>query len=692
MKNVSIQVPYILPEVTDLPFTATAPDGTAYAVNNRYFTRNGHPWYPVMGEFHFSRYPVSEWEENLEKMKAGGVHIVATYVFWLHHEEERGVWDWSGQRCLRDFLKICQKIGMQVWLRIGPWAHGEARNGGFPDWLQQDQAMVQRTDDPAYLSCVREFYTRIYRQAEGFFLRDSGPIVGIQIENEYGHCGGESGGSGLVHMCTLKKLAQEIGFDAPYYTATGWGGANVVDGEMLPVQGGYADAPWAQHTDPLPPSDHFLVAPFQNDPLIGSDLGKGTEEFTFDVEANPFLTAELGGGLQVTLHRRPVVSGDDTAAMALCKLASGANLLGYYMYHGGTNPKGKCSTLQESRATGSPNDLPVLSYDFQAVIGEYGELHTSYRKLKNLHLFLADFGDLVAPAVCVFPDDLVTNASDTEHLRWSVRHNQAVGGGFLFVNNHQRLLELEDHGAVSFTVALPDEVLAFPPITVRNHTYGIYPYNLPLGKSRLKSANAQLLCRCGETYVFVCAEEKPILNWEGEPVQMLVLTPEEAEQAWEFENRLYGTAGELLSDGDHIRLITENLVETVHLYGKGEQRFAFAAPETALSVSEPQEEAGCKTYSISLQVKPSEYLYDTMLQLDYDGDRAELYRDGKLVADWFTTGNPWRISLRRLGYENLFTLKVYAAEAPVYYECEVNPVPALRAATLCPKFTALLAE
>ena len=87
-----------------------------------------------MGEFHFSRYEPEDWEEELLKMRAGGVDIAATYVFWIHHEERQGEWDFTGCRDLRRFLEICRRIDMPVWLRIGPWAHGECRNGGFPDW------------------------------------------------------------------------------------------------------------------------------------------------------------------------------------------------------------------------------------------------------------------------------------------------------------------------------------------------------------------------------------------------------------------------------------------------------------------------------------------------------------------------------------------------------------------------------
>ena len=86
-----------------------------------YLTRNGRPWFPVMGEFHYSRYPDRYWEESLYKMKACGVDVVSTYVIWIHHEEEEGRYDFTGCRNLRKFLAAADKCGVLIFLRIGPW-------------------------------------------------------------------------------------------------------------------------------------------------------------------------------------------------------------------------------------------------------------------------------------------------------------------------------------------------------------------------------------------------------------------------------------------------------------------------------------------------------------------------------------------------------------------------------------------
>jgi hypothetical protein len=90
-------------------------------VNSRYLTLNGKPWLPVMGEFHFSRYPESQWEEEILKMKAAGVNIVATYVIWIHHEEIEGQFDWKGQRDLRAFApSFAPNTECICWRASGP--------------------------------------------------------------------------------------------------------------------------------------------------------------------------------------------------------------------------------------------------------------------------------------------------------------------------------------------------------------------------------------------------------------------------------------------------------------------------------------------------------------------------------------------------------------------------------------------
>ena len=111
----------------------TNPNGERIDVTNLYFERDGKPWVPVMAEYHFVRAKVSEWHEELFKIKAGGATIVSTYIFWIYHEEIEGEFDFSGDLDIRKFVKEAERVGLEVFLRIGPWVHGECRNGGFPN-------------------------------------------------------------------------------------------------------------------------------------------------------------------------------------------------------------------------------------------------------------------------------------------------------------------------------------------------------------------------------------------------------------------------------------------------------------------------------------------------------------------------------------------------------------------------------
>ncbi|MCD8380333.1 MAG: beta-galactosidase [Lachnospiraceae bacterium] len=488
------------------------PAGERINVNSLYLERGGKPWLGVMGEYHFSRDCAANWHEELCKMKAGGVNIVSTYMFWIHHEEIEGEFDFTGDRDIRRFVEECRKFKLDVFLRIGPWSHGECRNGGFPDWLLQKPFKL-REDNDGYLKLVRIWYEKIYEQVQGLFYKDGGPIIGIQLENE------------LVdrpeHLLTLKKLALKIGFDVPLYTVTGWNskyGAKIPVDEVLPVFGAYAEAPWDSHTGPLPLSRHYVFHPVRNDTAVGVDVMRDTDKsgWRLPYERYPFLTCEVGPGLQSTHHRRVLVSGMDAYAMSLTKLGSGNNLLGYYMYHGGVNPIGKLSTMQESRETGYPNDYAILSYDFHTAMTSYGEVREQYRLLNLLHLFVTEFGEKLAPMEYVGSAEAV-EPEDLKSLRYCMRTDGE--SGFVFVNHYQRLARVEDlRGVVIDTEtaavqsgnetdhAVLKERVVFPPIDVCGDVSFILPFNLDLQGNLLKYATAQPLTREGNTYFFAQIE------------------------------------------------------------------------------------------------------------------------------------------------------------------------------------------
>lgn len=473
--------------------SATRPDGGTISLTSQSLLRDGRPWMPVMGEFHYTRYPESEWREELLKMKAGGIDIVATYVFWIHHEEIEGQWDWSGRRDLRKFIEACHDVGLLAAVRCGPWCHGEVRNGGVPDWALAKGWKV-RTDDPAYLAHVRVIYGQIADQVRGLLWRDGGPVIAIQLENEYG--------GPAEHLLALKRIARDVGLDAPLYTRTGWPllKTPIPFGEIAPLFGAYAEGFWDRELTSMP-GKYWAAFHFQSvrtDAAIATEqLGERAAEDEADAHRYPYLTCELGGGMVSSYHRRIAIDPADVEAVALAKIGSGGNMPGYYMYHGGTNPAGRLTTLMEAQDTPMTNwnDMPVKGYDFFAPLGEYGQVRPHYHLLRRLHLLARDFGTQLAAMPATLPDVPPAGRDDHTTLRWAVRSDGT--GGFLFVNNHQRGITLPAHEQVQFAIRTGGGELALPsqPATIASGVRFVWPFNLEIGHGvRLVHATAQPVC------------------------------------------------------------------------------------------------------------------------------------------------------------------------------------------------------
>jgi hypothetical protein len=487
--------------------TAKAPGGHALGINNQYLTRDGQPWLPVMGEFHYSRSPAASWDAELAKMKSAGIDVVATYIIWNHHEAHEGQFDWAGSRDLRRFVQLAHKHGLDVVVRIGPWSHAEVRYGGFPDWVVD--AMPTRGNDPTYLHYVERFYREIGRQLDGLLYKQGGPVIGAQIENEYNLAGP---GHGAEHIRTLKGLAVKAGIDVPYYPVTGWDQTLYPSGEVTPVFGGYPDEPWATSTKELPPKETYA---FRFGTRVSGDLGaqtrasqQGTAET--DVDSTPFLGAEYGAGLPAMYRRRTLVSSDDIAAMLPVQLGSGVNLMGYYMFHGGRNPVGG-TTLEESTKSGGYNDVPAINYDFNAPLGPDGQQRPVLAALRPFHWFLHDFGARLAPMTVRRPDVVPKDPADLDTPRWSVRSRGDAA--FLFYNGHVRQYPTPARTQVRFAVKLPGGTVTLPrkPVDLPAEAYFAWPVNFDMDGLKLTYATAQPLARLDDaTWVFAAQDGVPV--------------------------------------------------------------------------------------------------------------------------------------------------------------------------------------
>ena len=642
---------------------AENPSGERIDVTNLYFTRGGKPWIGVMGEYHFSRDNADRWHEELCKMKAGGITIVSTYLFWIYHEEIEGEFDFTGDNDIRSFVQEAKKVGLDVIIRIGPWAHGECRNGGFPDWLVQKPYKI-RCNAPEYMEKVRIWYTKIFEQVQGLFYQDGGNIIGIQFENELV--------DDAEHILALKKLALEIGFQAPLYTATGWNsafGAKIPVDEVVPVFGAYAEAPWSEHIEPLPLSPHYVFNSQRNDSAIGADItGKTTEDgWALPYEKYPFATCELGSGIQPTHHRRIVVGGMDAYAMSLVKLGSGNNLVGYYMYHGGTNKIGKLSTLQESRATGYPNDYTILNYDFHTALSQYGEAREQHGLLNILHMFIQDFGSVLAPMESVESTETV-DASNLVKLRYRMRTDGK--SGFVFVNHYQRLAKCKDERNVEIDTGS----VVFPKIDVCGDISFFMPFHMDLSGNDLVYATAQPLCRVGNTYFFAeipgveaqyhFADGETFKGITGDKsgfikndIRVITVSWWQAYNMRKLSGEVYiGDNCSLYEMDGKILAVEDGSFAYWKWNGSDFDRFEVHREfHQAVGSLEDVEEPFIPEYADELNLESPRKRWwkkihvegeEGFVEITGEYDAAQIYVDGRMVADNFFTGEVWRVPAR----------------------------------------------
>ena len=626
------------------------PEGEEINVTSRYFTRNGKPWIGVMGEFHFSRYSRENWHRELAKMKAGGITIVSTYLFWIYHEEIEGKMDFGGDNDIRAFIEECKDVGLDVVIRIGPWAHGECRNGGFPDWLLKKDYKL-RDNNEEYLAVVKKWYQSIYNEVKGLFYKDGGNIIAVQIENEFV--------DNAEHLAKLKEIAVECGFIAPIYTVTGWNsasGAKIPVDEVVPVFGGYCEAPWENHMNRLSPSPHYFFNRMRNDSAIGTDLIAKTQSdgWQLPYERYPFATCELGGGIEVTHHRRPIIKPMDIYAVSLVKLGDGNNLVGYYMYHGGTNKIGELSTFNETKATGYPNDYPILSYDFQAPLSEYGEVREQYGLLNMLHMFVNDFGEEFAPMIAVDSANSVA-VDDTNSLRYGMRTNGK--SGFVFVNHYQRLTELADiENAV-----ISAENVEFPPIDVKGEVSFFMPFNMKMGDSVLEYATAQPLCKCDDTYFFAeIPNIKAEYKFSKGSANIVTVPFENAKYMRKLDGTVYiGGGCNLYEENGQIHSVEDG--EYIYQKWNGSEfetvKIVQSAKQSNVEITGVENAPFEPKYKEELCIGGERELTWKKInvdggygfaEIDYVGDVAQIYADGELVADDYYYGKTWRVPCKLL--------------------------------------------
>ena len=593
------------PTVKYLQLGHSGPVGKEIRINNLYLEEGGIPQLPVMGEIHYNRMDSRYWRDALLKMKASGIDIVATYCIWSLHEEFEGELSWEGHLNLRRFIELCKELDMKVHLRFGPYCNAEIKNGGLPDWIVNNKNLVTRSNDPLYLEYTRRWYQAVYDQVKGLLWKDGGPVMALQLENEY-----VRPGMIVSHLLNLKKMAVEIGFDVPLYSMTHWMDSEYPKGEIVPYAGFYIEAPWtASGKNEIPTSNFEFFTYNRLSDNIGTDIIKiegDVESLSGENNDSPFFTCEIGVGTTAFYQRRAVVPEEMAGENINLRLGCGANMMGYYMYTGGTNPVGKISTYQSSG--------PRISYDYQAPIREFGTLGTVMQETKKYNYFMNDFGTALAPAVAYLP----TTNQDRDNLQWAVRLNGNTG--YLFCSNYLYKHSRKDYKNVQFSIKLKDETIRIPrqKVTVKNGTYFLWPFNQELSNVLLKYSTTQPVCFLREgstdTYFFfeddfipgeylienkgiqsvevkngTSREEKngyfidqltpgkecaiEITKENGSKVRFVTLTEEESDHIWKGTvkgKEFVGiTNSSLIYDNDKITLINDQPSTDIWMYKDG---------------------------------------------------------------------------------------------------------------------------
>ena len=635
--------------------TSVNPEGKRIEVDSYGLVFDGKHTIPVMGEIHYSRVPRAEWQREIRKMKAGGITVIATYVFWIHHEQEEGVWNWSDNLDLHHFLEVCNNEQMPVVLRIGPFCHGEVYQGGMPEWIvkkasEDPKQYKLRSTAPGFLAAVHRLYSNIFAQANDMLWKNGGPVIGVQIENE---CRGP-----WSYYMTLKDMAVSIGFDTPFYTRTGWPKLNGKEefGQMLPLYGDYADGFWDRTLDDMPGEypKSFVFKYTRVSGVIATETF-GTNQ---DTRMNkndlkyPYLTCELGGGMMPAYHRRINMSGNEAFPLAVCKVGSGSNLPGYYMYHGGTNPYNPAHTMGETQASPmtNNNDMPYMTYDFQAPLGEMGQLNeNAFHQTRWFHQFLADWGE-----------ELSIMQVDT------LSDNYARRGNFEFHNDYVRILN--ETGAASVT-----------------------PYNLQLTPNvKVNSATIQPFAKADGMFYFITVKgKKPSMMVNGKKISvkldkvmkigdavLMTLSPNKAKTAFVIDGKMhYAQNGGILYKADD--KIVEEAWQTLTAKVKYEQT---KAPQSVREVSlgsrkvaamptnEDFEKAA--VWEITNLDSYNDKL-DLYLKISYKGDVARIYADGKLVEDNFWNGKPMLVRVSDLiGKKVELRILPLGKDYPIYLQKE----------------------
>lgn len=321
---------------------ASPPSSHAFTVSGNQFLLDGKPYQVISGEMHYPRIPRAYWRDRFRMARAMGLNTITTYVFWNVHEPRPGVFDFSGQNDVAEYIREAQQEGLNVILRPGPYVCGEWELGGFPAWLLKDPGVTLRSNDPKFVAAMQAWFTRLGKEIGPLLLRNGGPIIAVQVENEYGSFGADHN-----YMETVKAALQQSGIATNVlYTA---------------------DPPIAIAKGSLPELPAVI------------NFGSGDAEKSFAVFASlrptgPRMVGEYWSGWFDHWGGQHYKSDVPREAAELESMLNHGYSVSIYMFHGGTN----FGWMNGANSDGTDYKPDTTSYDYDAALDEQGSPRPKY--------------------------------------------------------------------------------------------------------------------------------------------------------------------------------------------------------------------------------------------------------------------------------------------------------------------------
>ena len=325
------------------------------------FLLDGKPFQIISGEMHPARIPKEYWRHRIQMAKAMGCNTIAAYIFWNYHEQKEGVFDFATEnRNIAEFIKICKQENMWVLLRPGPYVCAEWDFGGLPPYLLKYPDIKVRCMDTRYMSAALRYIDELAKQVADLQCVNGGPILMVQIENEYGSYGNDKNYLEALRTAWLKN-----GIKVPFYTADG-------------------------------PTAYMLEAGHIKGTAIGLDSGGSDADFTQASKSDPdvpaFSSETYPGWLT---HWGEKWQRPDTVDLKkeVEYLLKNKRSVNFYVIHGGTNFGFTAGANAFAPTQYQPD---ITSYDYDAPINERGQATAKYFTLRNL---IAKYVDYKIPEV-----------------------------------------------------------------------------------------------------------------------------------------------------------------------------------------------------------------------------------------------------------------------------------------------------